>query len=85
LGKYNKYKEKGLMNYSEKLFEEQEAIRLENTVDSFFSDFQVGRLLLTQLFATHYQKALKGIFSFALKIIIAENQVVTDSRAFVVP
>ncbi|MEJ2691101.1 MAG: transposase [Deltaproteobacteria bacterium] len=33
------------MNYSEKLFEEQEAIRLENTIDSFFSDFQVGRLL----------------------------------------
>jgi hypothetical protein len=33
------------MNYSEKLFEEQEVIRLENTVDSFFNDFQVGRLL----------------------------------------
>lgn len=33
------------MNYSEKLFEEQEAIHLENTIDSFFSDFQVGRLL----------------------------------------
>jgi hypothetical protein len=45
LGKHNKYKEKGLMNYSEKLFEEQEAIRLENTIDSFFSDFQVGCLL----------------------------------------
>jgi hypothetical protein len=45
LGKHNKYNEKGLLNYSEKLFEEQEAIRLENTIDSFFSDFQVGRLL----------------------------------------
>lgn len=33
------------MNYSEKLFEEQEAIRLENTIDSFFCDFQMGRLL----------------------------------------
>ena len=33
------------MNYSEKLFEEQETIRLENTIDSFFSDFQMGRLL----------------------------------------
>ena len=33
------------MNYSEKLFEEQEAIRLENTIDSFFNDFQVGSLL----------------------------------------
>jgi hypothetical protein len=43
--KYNKYREKWLINYSEKLFEEQEAIRLENTIDSFFSDFQVGRLL----------------------------------------
>ena len=43
--KHNKNKEKGLMNYSEKLLEEQEAIRLENTIDSFFNYFQVGRLL----------------------------------------
>lgn len=34
------------MKYSEKLFEAQEAIRLENTIDSFFSDFQVGRRLM---------------------------------------
>ena len=33
------------MNYSKKLFEEREAIRLENTIDSFFCDFQGGRLL----------------------------------------
>ena len=33
------------MNYSEKLFETQGAIRLENSIDAFFSDFQVGRLL----------------------------------------
>jgi len=33
------------MNYNQKLFEEQEAIRLENTIDSFFNDLQVGRLL----------------------------------------
>jgi hypothetical protein len=33
------------MNYSEKLFEEQGGIRLENSIDSFFNDFQVGRLL----------------------------------------
>ena len=33
------------MNYIEKLFETQGAIRLENSIDVFFSDFQVGRLL----------------------------------------
>lgn len=33
------------MNYSEKLIEEQGAIRLENSIDSFFNDFQVGCLL----------------------------------------
>lgn len=33
------------MNYSEKLFEEQGAIRLENSIDSFFSDFQAGHML----------------------------------------
>lgn len=33
------------MKYNQILEEEQEAIRLENTIDSFFSDFQVGRLL----------------------------------------
>ena len=33
------------MDYSEKHFEVQEAIHLENTIASFFSDFQVGRLL----------------------------------------
>ena len=33
------------MEYSQKPFEEQEAIRLENSIDSFFTDFQVGRLL----------------------------------------
>ncbi|MFH7320743.1 hypothetical protein ACHHRT_09045 [Desulfurivibrio sp. D14AmB] len=34
-----------MVNYSEKHFEEQEEIRLENTIASFFSDFQVGHLL----------------------------------------
>jgi hypothetical protein len=33
------------MEYNQKLQEQQEAIRLKNTIDSFFSDFQVGRLL----------------------------------------
>jgi len=33
------------MEYNQILQKEQEAIRLENTIDSFFSDFQVGRLL----------------------------------------
>lgn len=33
------------MNYNQKLQEQQDAIRLENTIDSFFHDFQVGRLL----------------------------------------
>lgn len=33
------------MQHTQKLFEEQEAIRLESTIDSFCADFQVGRLL----------------------------------------
>ena len=33
------------MEYSQKPFEKQEAIRLENSIDYFFTDFQVGRLL----------------------------------------
>ena len=33
------------MEYIQKLQEQQEAIRLENTIDSFFSDFQLGNLL----------------------------------------
>lgn len=33
------------MNYSQKLLEEQEANRLENALDSFFCDYQLGRLL----------------------------------------
>ena len=33
------------MKYNQIPQEEQETIRLENTIDSFFSDFQVGRLL----------------------------------------
>ena len=33
------------MEYIQKLAEQQEAIRLENTIDSFFNDFQLGHLL----------------------------------------
>ena len=33
------------MEYIQKLQEQQEAIRLENTIDSFFGDFQLGHLL----------------------------------------
>ncbi len=33
------------MEYIQKLQEQQETIRLENTIDSFFSDFQLGNLL----------------------------------------
>jgi len=33
------------VEYIQKLQEHQETIRLENTIDSFFSDFQLGNLL----------------------------------------
>jgi hypothetical protein len=71
------------MYYNQKLFEEQEAIRLDNTIDSFVSDFQVGRLLngagIRKLRGTSPLKIFNAIFKLPFEGKnffrgIAENQ-----------
>jgi len=71
------------MDYNQKLQEQQEAIRLENTIDSFFSDFQVGRLLngtgIRKLRGAPPLKIFGAIFRLPFEVCnffrgIAENQ-----------
>lgn len=71
------------MEYSQKPVEEQEAIRLENSIDSFFTDFQVGRLLngagIRKLRGASPLKVFGAIFELPFKRHnffrgIAENQ-----------